>query len=257
MVMALFFKEDCGWTGVNQGVKIRTNVLVLRRANMYNLSRLKNFFNRFMDKDSCERLLGLVKEQKQTTALHCPHCKSPSIVRYGMYRDRQRYKCKDCLRTFNDFTNTPLHATHYPEKWIKFLECMMEGRSLQHSAMILGVSYVTLFYWRHKIIHVLNMLGDTPIDDIREKYPEDLKYIWVIFYPPIIAVDFNKSREFAFWISGFFSIGKKYLYRYLAWFRFVSRAEARKEKGIDAMQDLLLKVCNPSIRQTYNSIGVA
>ncbi|WP_134700719.1 IS1 family transposase [Ammoniphilus sp. YIM 78166] len=222
---------------------------------MYALSRLRKFFNRYMDKETCEQLLGLVKEQKQTNPLHCPHCESLSIVRYGMYRDRQRYKCKDCSRTFNDFTNTPLHGTHFPDKWIKFLECMMEGRSLQHSAMILGVSYVTLFYWRHKIIHVLDKLGKAPVDDVREKYPEDMKFIWVFAYPPIVAVEFYESRDFSYWISPFFCIGKKYLYRYVAWFRFVDRA--RTEKRLVAMKNLLLKVCTPSIRQTYDNVRVA
>ncbi|WP_134704525.1 IS1 family transposase [Ammoniphilus sp. YIM 78166] len=222
---------------------------------MYSLTRLKKFFNRFMDKETCQQFLGLVKEQKQTKTLHCPHCNSLSIVRYGMYRDRQRYKCKDCSRTFNDFTNTPLHGTHFPEKWIKFLECIIEGRSLQHSAMILGVSYVTLFYWRHKIIRVLDQLEAPPIDDIRERYPEDIQYIWVFCYPPIAAVGFYECRDFAYWISHFFSIGKKYLYRYVAWFRFVERA--RREKGLTAMKNLLLKVCTPSIRQTYENVRVA
>ncbi len=224
---------------------------------MYNLSRLKKIFNRFMDKETCKQLLSLVREHKQTNPLQCPHCDSLSIVRHGMYRDRQRYKCKDCGRTFNDFTNTPLHGTHYPDKWIKFLECMIEGRTLQHSAMILGVSYVTLFYWRHKIIHVLNMMGQPPIDDVRERYPKDLNYIWVLCYPPIIAVEFHEWRAFSSWISNFFCIGKKYLYRYVAWFRFLCTAQSRSEKGLDAMKSLLLKVCKPSISQTYNNVGVA
>ncbi|WP_422723622.1 IS1/IS1595 family N-terminal zinc-binding domain-containing protein [Heyndrickxia ginsengihumi] len=32
---------------------------------------------------------------------------------------RQRYRCKDCHKTFTDVTSTPLHHTHKPEKMVR------------------------------------------------------------------------------------------------------------------------------------------
>lgn len=55
-------------------------------------------------------------------------------------------------------TNTPLHRTHIPSKWLQFIECMIEGYSLRKSAKLIGAHYVTLFYWRHKILTALKQM---------------------------------------------------------------------------------------------------
>ena len=38
----------------------------------------------------------------------CPHCQSCSVNRWGHHNGRQRYRCNQCLKTFNAFTGTPL-----------------------------------------------------------------------------------------------------------------------------------------------------
>ncbi|QFU84264.1 IS1595 family transposase [Natronorubrum aibiense] len=38
--------------------------------------------------------------------LQCPRCQSESVIKYGSYREYQRYRCKNCGRTFNDKTGT-------------------------------------------------------------------------------------------------------------------------------------------------------
>lgn len=43
---------------------------------MYSLARLRKFFNRFMDKETCEQLLGLVKERKQSSLFNVPTAKA-------------------------------------------------------------------------------------------------------------------------------------------------------------------------------------
>ncbi len=52
-------------------------------------------------------------------------------------------------RLFSNLTATPLARTRYPNKWICFIDCMLQGLPLRKSAEILDVSHVTLFYWRH------------------------------------------------------------------------------------------------------------
>ena len=88
----------------------------------------------------------------------CPYCGCTHTVLYGKYNDKQRYICKSCRRTFNDFTNTPIARTHFPEKWESFIRCTIEGLSLKAAAREIGVSYVTLFYWRHKLLSALKMV---------------------------------------------------------------------------------------------------
>jgi transposase-like protein len=42
------------------------------------------------------------------TGVGCPHCNSFKYTKNGICRGVQRYRCKDCSRTFNAATNTPL-----------------------------------------------------------------------------------------------------------------------------------------------------
>ncbi|SDK00337.1 Transposase [Natronincola ferrireducens] len=101
------------------------------------------------------KIIEELRETKFSKGLICPRCDGKEVMRFGKYNNRQRYKCKSCNKTFNDFTHTPLYKTKHPEKWIRFIECMIEGKSLRKSQKIVGVSHATLFYWRHKILNAL------------------------------------------------------------------------------------------------------
>jgi ribosomal protein L37AE/L43A len=60
----------------------------------------------------------------------CPHCESKRVIRYGKAQGKQRYQCKECRKTFTDFTNTPLQRTQHPRKWTAFIQFMAEGMIL-------------------------------------------------------------------------------------------------------------------------------
>jgi transposase-like protein len=96
--------------------------------------------------------------------LFCPHCESIKIVRYGKYGNgKQRYLCRNCNTTFSDYTNTLLCGSQNHEKWKPFVECILKGYSLRKSAEIVGVSYITLFYWRHKILKTLTEIENNNV----------------------------------------------------------------------------------------------
>lgn len=113
-----------------------------------------------------EPIFKEIADQKHKEGYTCTHCHSNDVVRYGTYDvkmgintvERQRYRCKSCKKTFTDVTNTPLHHTHLPDKWISFIECMIEGYSLRKSSRLIGVHHVTLFYWRHKLLSALKQM---------------------------------------------------------------------------------------------------
>lgn len=69
-----------------------------------------------------------------------------------------RYRCKTCCKTFTDTTNTILFLTRKRNKWITFVESMFNRYSLRKSAEIIGVSWVTLLYWRHKLLSALKQM---------------------------------------------------------------------------------------------------
>lgn len=110
-----------------------------------------------------------LRETKFSGGLVCPHCSGTRVLRHGKLNGRQRYWCQECRRTFNDFTNTPMQRTKLPEKWLQFLECMHKGLSLRKAAEeIGGVTHVTLFYWRHKVLNALKNLDADSFDGITE-----------------------------------------------------------------------------------------
>lgn len=99
-----------------------------------------------------------IREARFASKPHCPHCESENIKGHGKYRGRQRYKCKDCGKTFNDTTASPLAGTHYPDKWAEYIQCMIEGKTLQQTADQLDIHISTAFYWRHKVLIALNAM---------------------------------------------------------------------------------------------------
>ncbi|WP_188205928.1 IS1595 family transposase [Alkalibacillus aidingensis] len=118
-----------------------------------------------------------IAERKHKEGYECPECASEHVVRFGKYTTlvggqevtKQRYHCKSCRKTFTDLTNTVLYRTLYLDKWIKFIECMIEGYSLRKSAsLIKGVTHITLFYWRHKLLTSLKQIEVSTFQGIIE-----------------------------------------------------------------------------------------
>ncbi|MFA9397580.1 MAG: hypothetical protein ACERKV_04850 [Clostridiaceae bacterium] len=86
----------------------------------------------------------------------CPYCSSKNIKKHGKYKNRHRYICKDCFKSFNDLTCTVFSGTHNLKKWNNFLYSINNEVSLREEAKKIGLSHSTIFYWRHKVIRALN-----------------------------------------------------------------------------------------------------
>jgi len=112
----------------------------------------------FPDPFATSTLALNLKERRFHKGLTCPHCASDQIQRSGHYRNRQRYRCKSCQRTFNDATGTPLAGTHLLGKWEDYIECMVKGMSLRKICKKLGITLTTAFTWRHKVLNALKRL---------------------------------------------------------------------------------------------------
>jgi transposase-like protein len=138
---------------------------------------------------------NLVKEIRETRfskGLACVHCGSKSIKRNGKYRSRQRYLCKDCGKTYNDTTASPLAGTRYPDKWLKYFELMIEGYCLPKISKILDIHISTAFYWRHKILNALRSLGNEQLQGIIEI---DETYFLESFKGKKHGIPHRKSRK--------------------------------------------------------------
>ncbi len=99
-----------------------------------------------------DKLIESIRGAKYSEGVKCDHCSSSEVIKYGKYKNIQRYKCKCCGRTFSILSKTLLTMTHYPEKWVDFLSCFQKGLSIRKCAELLDISVPTAFNWRHKLL---------------------------------------------------------------------------------------------------------
>jgi len=65
----------------------------------------------------------------------CPHCHSGLINRYGKAGAMQRYRYKNCTKTFDVVSKTSLARLHHKEKWLDYLQYMINGKVLRASVI--------------------------------------------------------------------------------------------------------------------------
>ena len=127
-------------------------------------------FDEFISETSAADLLEQVRWRD---GRQCPRCRSESVIKYGSYRAFQRYRCKDCDRTFNDKTGTIFaHAKIALTEWFfaiyGFLRFNMSIRQLEAE---LDVSYRTLRQRIERFARALNapslsLSGPVEIDEV-------------------------------------------------------------------------------------------
>ena len=97
----------------------------------------------------------------------CPACGRNKYIKYGSYKNIQRYKCKECGKTFSKTTNSLWsYSKKDLNKWIKFLKFTMRGKTLRFCAKELDINLATAFYWRHKILYGLKV-GSIPSSKLK------------------------------------------------------------------------------------------
>ena len=74
----------------------------------------------------------------------CPKCFSQDIVKSGVVKDRQRYKCKACNYYFTVNKIGKRIDSYYV---IKALQLYIEGVSYREIERLLGVSHVSIMNW--------------------------------------------------------------------------------------------------------------
>jgi transposase-like protein len=91
-------------------------------------------------------------ENRLKNISHCVHCQSESIVRWGQSAGLQRFKCKQCGKTFNELTKTPLARMRERRKLGDYAQCMVQGKTLRQAAQHCNIALSTSFSWRHKLL---------------------------------------------------------------------------------------------------------
>jgi transposase-like protein len=98
----------------------------------------------------------------------CPHCSSTDIYGHGVYKGRKRYKCKDCKKTFNDFTGTAISGIKKTNEFQQYINLVVESVSIRKASSTIGVNMKTIFDWRHKLLSSLTSTNGQTFSGIVE-----------------------------------------------------------------------------------------
>jgi transposase-like protein len=114
------------------------------------LARLRNCIANIAGTADPAGCLALVEQSARGRP--CPHCRCLHKQRCGSANGLQRFRCRDCRRTHNALTGTPLARLRKREHWLPFLQCVLESRTVRDSALVTGVHRTTSFRWRHRFV---------------------------------------------------------------------------------------------------------
>ncbi len=109
----------------------------------------------------------------------CPHCGTTGAVRRGLVSGLIRYRCRECHRTFNALTGTPLARLQKKAQWLSLADALAQGLSVRKTAARCGVHPTTAFRWRHRFLKAtigrakaVKLGGTTEMDvtEVRESH---------------------------------------------------------------------------------------
>lgn len=85
-----------------------------------------------------------LQKRPQQDALHdnlpapqaCPHCAASDapLAPWGWSRGLRRYRCRECRRTCNALTATPLARLRQVECWLDYSQALVEGLTVREAA---------------------------------------------------------------------------------------------------------------------------
>jgi len=98
----------------------------------------------------------------------CPHCKSEEIYGHGKYKNRKRYRCKACHKTFNDYIGTAISGIKEVEKFKNYLSMTLKSPTIREVAKELNINIKTAFDWRHKLLSSMSKVNGSKFTGIVE-----------------------------------------------------------------------------------------
>jgi transposase-like protein len=127
---------------------------ILLSAKLLSTSEQARLISELLGKSE-DDYLSFRRQQFYDKQACCPWCDRKSYYKYGMDKGCQRFKCKECNRTFTEYTGTWLDGLHKKSQVIDYIEMMIEGKSLDKISAKLRINKKTAFDWRHKILSSL------------------------------------------------------------------------------------------------------
>lgn len=120
-----------------------------------------------------------LSESEREFCASCPTSEQHSVVKNGKgSKNRQRYICKDCGKTFYAVQNSlSSNVNQDMNTWIKFVRGMLRQYSLDELSEDCNISRTTALNWRLRVFQALEIIlskvklyGNITADDTRLKY---------------------------------------------------------------------------------------
>ena len=109
-----------------------------------------------------------IVEGRFAAMARCPHCKAERVSRHGHANGLQRYRCRECGKTFSALTGTPLCGLHKRSKWLGQAEALRDGLTLHKVADTLNIHVSTAHRWRHRFLALPMALQPRALTGIAE-----------------------------------------------------------------------------------------
>jgi transposase-like protein len=111
----------------------------------------------------------------------CGHCGSRDVRGWSSQSGLKRYRCKDCAKTFNALTGTPLAQLHRRDAWLAYAQAVADGLSLRKAAKHCGIALDTAFRWRHRFLTTAKDVKAKALRPTRRSFanrPKDQSASW-------------------------------------------------------------------------------
>ena len=139
-------------------------ISTLRELDHHQRNLVKVALNQQTD---ATKILELIEARFELKSA-CPHCAGVELSRYGSASGLQRYACKNCHKTFNALTGTPLARLRHKSKWLDYLAAMADSQTVRQSAADTGIHRNTSFRWRHRFLIGINQDRPAALQGITE-----------------------------------------------------------------------------------------
>ena len=149
---------------------IMTHREILSAAQSLSETERQSLAQAFSPTKQCE---AIVPESSHLSALLekqdcCPHCGGNRYYRFGKNHGTQRFKCKDCCRTFTEYTGTWQQKLHKKGFVKAYMRLRSEQKSLDRISATLYINKKTAFDRQYKILHSLKQDEGSSFSGITE-----------------------------------------------------------------------------------------
>ena len=151
-------------------IKELMSLLQTKRSDKSKLTKEEKVFYQ------CCRERRSYSAKKDLDTIICPHCNCDKYTLNGTKNGKQRYKCKNCTRTYGDTNGTVVFRSKLSiQQWIELIKLTLQGESCRTIAKELGINKQTVLHNKHRICSVIHQFVSNQ-DDFKSLAESDEYY---------------------------------------------------------------------------------